>query len=271
MIKYNNRKILFIIFGITFSISIIYILLYFFSLYKDKNDLIEVQKYMSSNNILDSDEINIVDNIEINENYTSQEKINVDEDILKLQEIQKSNSNIVAWIKIEGTNINYPILQGENNEYYLSKNYKDEYSKNGSIFLDYRYDFSKDNCNFLVYGHNNRNKLMFSELLEYENESFFANHKKINIITENENKNYNIISVFKSQVFNKSDIGVFRYYDCIEFPNEETYYDYIKKCKEKSLYDINIEPTYGDEILTLSTCEYSNENGRFVVVAVKEK
>lgn len=265
MKKEKLRKILYNLFVVTFIISIIYILLHYFISYKESKDMQELQDIMEKDigkivtDEIDNNSIDNLDNETINKN------------IENFKKVQKINSDIIAWIEIQNTNINYPILQGKDNEYYLKRNYKKEYSKNGSIFLDSRYDFSIQNLNFLVYGHNNNDGKMFNELLNYEQESFYKEHPTINIITENSEENYNIIAVFKSKVYNTEDINAFKYYNCIELTNENDFYMYISNCQNKSLYDIDLDTTYGDKVLTLSTCEYSQKNGRFVVVAINKK
>lgn len=278
MKKQKFYEILYVVCFIVFSISILYIVTYLFFTYKDESDIEEIQSIMSDiskveyqNNIEIINYTNVNDTNNVENTIVNEETLNEDAEIVNFKKVKQINSNIVAWLKIEETKINYPILQGNDNDYYLNKNFKNQYSRNGSIFLDYRYDFSKINQNFLVYGHNNRDGMMFQDLLKYENKDYFDSHSKIKLITENENKVYDIIAVFKSQVYSVTDTDVFRYYNYINFENENKFNEYIKNCKKNSLYNIDIEPTYGDEILTLSTCEYSKENGRFVIVATKKK
>lgn len=271
MAKQKFYEILYVICFITFTISIIYIVSYLYFMYKDESDIEKVQSIMNdvSNVEFENKVINeIIENK--NENLIKESIINEDNTISKFKEIKSENTNMVAWIKIAETEINYPVMQGKNNDYYLNKNYKNKYSRNGSIFVDYRYDFSKDNQNLLIYGHNNRDGMMFNGLLEYEKEDFFNNHKTIQLITEEENKIYEIIAVFKSQVYNVNDTNVFRYYNYIDLSDEKIFNEYINNCKKKSLYNIDLMPSFGDEVLTLSTCEYSKENGRFVVVATRK-
>lgn len=189
-----------------------------------------------------------------------------------LKELQKENSDIVAWIEIEDSKINYPVLQGEDNDYYMTHTYKKEYSKDGSLFLDKNYNWSKPSTNLLIYGHNNiGSKEMFVDLMKYEDEEYYNNHKTIRFTTDKEDAEYEIIAVFKSRVYYKSEKDVFRYYFFIDAENEQEFNEYVQNSKEASLY--NIEPTadYGDQLLTLSTCSYHTEDGRLAVVARKIK
>ena len=189
--------------------------------------------------------------------------------MLQLQELKKQNNDIVAWLEIPNTKINYPVLQTTDNEYYMTHTYKKEYSTDGSIFLDKDYDWEIPSSNLLIYGHNNKNGNMFQALLKYEDENYYKEHPTIEFTTANEDSNYEIIAVFKSRVYYKSEQNVFRYYFFINAENEEDYNYYVEESKKASLYDTGKTAKYGEQLLTLSTCEYSQEDGRFVIVAKK--
>lgn len=187
-----------------------------------------------------------------------------------LKELQKENSDIVAWIEIEDSKINYPVLQGEDNDYYMTHTCKKEYSKDGSLFLDKNYDWKKPSTNLLIYGHNNiGSKEMFVDLMKYEDEEYYNSHKTIRFTTAEEDAEYEIIAVFKSRVYYKSETDVFRYYFFIDAENEQEFNEYVQNSKEASLYNIEATAQYGDQLLTLSTCSYHTEDGRFAVVARK--
>lgn len=204
-----------------------------------------------------------------NDTYDNEEKNKILK-IDKLKELQQENSEIVALIEIEGTNINYPVLQTNNNDYYMTHNYKKEYSKDGALFLDKAYDWSRPSTNLLIYGHNNiGSSEMFVELLKYKNEGFYKNHKIIKFTTCEEESEFEIIAVFKSKVYYKHEKNVFRYYYFIDAKNETEFNNYVTNAKKASLYNIEATAKYEDQLLTLSTCEYSQKDGRFVVVARK--
>ena len=189
-----------------------------------------------------------------------------------LEELQKENSDIVAWLEIEDTNISYPVLQAADNDYYLRRNYKKEYSKEGSLFLDKAYDWTLPSTNLLIYGHNNiGSSEMFAGLIKYKSESYYNTHKTIRLTTNSEDAEYEIIAVFLSRVYYQSEKDVFRYYYFINAESEEEFNDYVKNSKKASLYNIEATAEYGDQLLTLSTCEYSQEDGRLAVVARKIK
>ena len=199
----------------------------------------------------------------------NQTSIEETERILAVKELKKENSDIVGWLEIENTNINYPVLQGTDNEYYMTHNYKKEKSKNGSIFLNNEYDWSIPSSNLLIYGHNLNNGTMFQELLKYADESFYIEHPIIHFTTTKEDAKYEIISVFKSRVYYKSEENVFRYYYFINANSEAEYNQFVSDAKKASLYNIDATAKYGDQLITLSTCSYHVKDGRFAVVGRK--
>ncbi len=204
-------------------------------------------------------------NVDNQENEEQGENV-VTERMLKVEKLQEKNEDIVGWIEIEDTNINYPVLQGEDNEYYLTHNYKKETSQKGSIFLTKDYDWDLPSTNLLIYGHNIMNGQMFQNLLKFADEEFYKEHPVIRFTTPSEDAEYEIISAFKSRVFYKSEQNVFRYYDFVNAENEEEYNEFVKNAKEASLYDIEKTAKYGDQLITLVTCSYHTEDGRFVVI-----
>lgn len=248
-------------------IFIIFILLgiYFINLYTLQKDIDDAREYMA-------DEDNLIDN---GNNQTENEEKNViqnSERVNKLKELQKENSDIVAWLEIPNTNMSYPVLQGTDNSYYMKHNYKKRTTKEGSIFLDKDYNWDKPSTNLLIYGHNNRrSNEMFVGLLNYKEENFYLEHSTIRFTTEKEDAIYDIISVFLSRVYYKDETDVFRYYYFIDANNEEEFKYYVSESKKASLYETEATAEYGDQLLTLSTCEWSQDDGRFVVVARKRK
>ena len=228
--------------------------------------------YLKNKNAINRDEAfkNIAnDNSQIHEENTENNKT---ERIVKLEELQKTNSDIVGWLQIENSNINYPVLQGKDNSFYMTHDYKKEYSKEGSLFLDKDYDWSLPSTNLLIYGHNNRGTSeMFTGLINYKDEDYYKSHKTIRFTTNTEDAEYEIISVFLSRVYYKSEKDVFRYYYFINAENEQEFNEYVQNSKKASLYDIEATAEYGDQLLTLSTCEFSQEDGRLAVVARKIK
>jgi len=212
----------------------------------------------------------LVENI-LNDNSVPQGNV-VTERMKMLKELQKTNSDIVAWIEIEDSKINYPVLQGKDNEYYMTHTYNKEYSKDGSLFLDKDYDWNIPSTNLLIYGHNNIGSTeMFVDLINYKEEEYYNTHKTIRFTTAEEDAEYEIIAVFLSRVYYKSEKDVFRYYFFINAENQQEFNEYVQNSKQASIYDIEETAEYGDQLLTLSTCSYHTEDGRLAVVARKMK
>lgn len=214
----------------------------------------------------------------LNDNSQAQNTENVPEKnakterMIMLEELQKENSDIIGWLEIPNSNISYPVLQCKDNSYYVNHNYKKEYSINGSLFLDKDYNWSLPSTNLLIHGHNNRGtNEMFCGLMEYKKEEYYKTHPKIRFTTNQEDAEYEIISVFLSRVYYKSEKNVFRYYYFINAENEQQFNEYVQNSKKASLYNIEATAAYGDQLMTLSTCEFSQEDGRLAVVARKIK
>ncbi|MEE0557654.1 MAG: class B sortase, partial [Blautia wexlerae] len=118
----------------------------------------------------------------------------------------------------------------------------------------------------VIYGHHIKGGKMFGALEDYKSKSFYEEHKNIQFDTLTEQAEYEIVAVFKTVAYSSEG---FRYYDFVDAENEEDFNSYIGKCKELALYDTGVTAGYGDRLITLSTCEYSAQNGRLVVVAKK--
>ena len=274
-ISKTKRKIIYYsiytILALLIILSIIYIINYFLS----KKQAIQESQLLDKieideNQVKEANETTKEANITTQENI--QETINQQtEQILKVQKLQEENSDIVGWLEIEGTSINYPVLQGTDNEYYMTHNYKKQKSKNGSIFLTKDYDWSIPSSNLLIYGHNLNNGTMFQELLKYEKEKFYKEHPIIRFTTNKEDAEYEIISVFKSRVYYKTEKNVFRYYFFVNANSEAEYNEFVQNVKKASLYEIDKTAKFGDQLITLSTCSYHVEDGRFAVVGRKTK
>ena len=185
-------------------------------------------------------------------NETNEEK-EQQEDNVNLNKLYKINNDIVGWLKIENTNINYPVMQTKDRpDYYLRKNFYKEYSVFGTPYIDENCDIENGN-NLIIYGHHINGNKMFGELENYKNEEYYNKHKFIKFYTLNEKAEYEIISVFKTTVYN--DNG-FKYYQYYNLEDEREFETFINKCKELSLYDTQKIAKYGDKLLTLSTCDY---------------
>ena len=176
------------------------------------------------------------------------------------------NSDMVGWIFIEGTGVNYPVMQTKNSpNYYLKRNFNKEYSDLGVPYVQENCDLATSD-NIIIYGHHIKGGKMFGSLDKFTSKSFYDKHKIIQFNTLTEQSQYQIIAVFKTIAYSASG---FRYYDFVNAEDEADFNAYVSRCKELALYDTGVTAKYGDRLLTLSTCKRFAENGRLVVVAKK--
>lgn len=180
--------------------------------------------------------------------------------------LYNKNRSLIGWLKIDDTNIDYPVMQSPDPDYYLTHNFNQEHDNNGSIFLDPDCDIVHRNTNLILYGHHMRSGKMFGSLDSYSSEAFYEEHKYITFDTIYEKGTYEVMYVFRSRIYNEDEI-VFKYYQFIDVDSEQEFYSNMNEMAEMSLYDTGVTAVYGDKLLTLSTCDYREENGRFVVVA----
>lgn len=178
------------------------------------------------------------------------------------------NQKMIGWIKIDGTKIDYPVLQTVNNDYYLDHNFNQENDKNGSIFLDKDCSIWPRSQNLLIYGHNMKSGKMFGTLKNYKDEQFFKDHPTIQFDTIYEKGTYDVMFAFSEVVHDEIEV-TFKYYQFINANSEVEFDSYLKEMAAMSMYDTGVSAHYGDALITLSTCDYSQGAERFVVVAKK--
>ena len=201
--------------------------------------------------------------------YTSEEGQNTPPPVLdEYKNLLNKNKRLIGWVKIDDTNIDYPVMQTTDNEYYLDHNLNQEYDKNGSIFMDKDCDVLKPSTNLILYGHHMKSGQMFGNLSLYSDQSYYEKHPYIQFDTIYEKGLYEIMYVFRSRVYSEDEI-VFKYYQFIDAQSEQEFDSYMNDMEEMSLYNTGVTAQYGDRLLTLSTCDYQEKNGRFVVVAKK--
>lgn len=184
----------------------------------------------------------------------------------KYEDLFNQNKSLIGWVKIADTVIDYPVMQTVNNEYYLDHNFHQEYDRNGSIFLDAACSIYPRSTNLILYGHHMKSGSMFGSLQNYQSESYYEEHKIIEFDTIYEVGTYEVMFVFRDKVYSQEDVN-FKYYEFIDANSEEEFYSYMNEMAEASYYDTGVVAQYGDQLLTLSTCDYQQDNGRFVVVA----
>ena len=178
--------------------------------------------------------------------------------------LHERNPDCVAWITIEGTVIDYPVMYrpGQKN-YYLHRDFNGRHVSAGALFI-------AENCNpdtsdnVIIYGHHMNSGKMFAALNKYKKQSFYENHRRIVYETLNGTEIYEIICAFTTRVYTGHD---FQYYAFSKANSPAEFDAYVNACRSRSWYDTGKTAQYGDKLLTLSTCEYSQKNGRMVVVA----
>ena len=180
------------------------------------------------------------------------------------------NQKLVGGVKIDGTKVDYPLMQTSNNDYYLDHNFDQEEDKNGSIFLDKECSIWPRSQNLLIYGHNMKSGKMFGTLKSYKDKAFFDKHPQIQFDTIYEKGIYDVMYVFSEVVHEETEV-TFKYYQFINANSADEYNSYMKDMSEMSLYDTGVTSVYGDALITLSTCDYTQGAERFVIVAKKVK
>lgn len=207
---------------------------------KNKDIMSEIKENVVINNEMDSN----------NEEYK-----------IDFAKLKQKNSDAIAWIKVNGTDIDFPVVKGTDNSYYLTHNFDKEKNKAGWIFADYRNKFDGTDKNIIIYGHNMKNGSMFASLKDVIKEEWYnnENNKYIVLITENENCKYQVFSVYQ--------IETEEYYLQTNISN---FKEFVEKIKGRSKKDFNVDIKETDSILTLSTCA-DNTKYRVVLHAVKVK
>ena len=202
----------------------------------------------------------------------------------KMEEVYTMNDDSAGWLKIDGTVIDYPVMQTPSDEqYYLNRDFGGKYSVYGCIIADtdsvigtgtaaedYT-DGTRPSTNIILHGHNMKNGTMFGSLDNFRQLSYEQKHSIIKFSSLYEDREYKICAVFLSQVYKRGQTDVFKYYQFFNADNEEDFNYFYDNIKSMSLYDTGVDASYGDEFITLSVCAYHVENGRLVVVGKRIK
>lgn len=199
-----------------------------------------------------SDKKNIIDVAKGNPTQTM--------DAIDFEGLKAINSDTVGWIYIEGTPMNYPVVQTDNNNYYLSHNFTKEEQIDGTIFLDYTCEQTKVR-NSILYGHYMADESMFGVLWQYQEELYYKEHPIIQYDRPDDQGKWEIFSVYTTE----ADYD----YRQPEFTDDDDFLVYMNRIKEHSLYDTGVVLNPTDEVITLSTCIYTFDDARFAVHARK--
>ena len=183
------------------------------------------------------------------------------------KELYEMNNHLVGWIKMEGTQMDYPVMQTPDDpNFYLYRNFDKADSARGSIYAREICDINEPSDNITLYGHNMADGSMFACLNAYTNKKAWDNNSLIFFDTLTEYHTYKIFAVFKTS----ANIGQgFAYHQFVDAATEEEFNEFVSTCKKLAFYDTGVTPVYGDKLICLSTCEYTLDNGRLVVAAVR--
>lgn len=239
------------------------ILIFFWIYNNNKSEKIaeEITKITPIEEVKDNNNTELINPPEVNSqndywDFVKLPLINVD-----FSELLKRNSDTVGWINVNNTNINYPVVQTNNNDDYLHKAFDGSKNQAGWIFADYRNDMKNFDKNTIIYGHSRLNKTMFGSLFNVLNESWYSNkyNQIIRFSTPTENTMWQVFSVYK--------INLESYYLQVDFDNDSQYLEFLNTLKSRSKYNFNVSLNENDKIITLSTCSDAAGTGRIVLHA----
>ena len=240
-----------------FGVSLTGFLMLFLSM-KISNDRFEdIRKIMDNSKSSKDREKEYLDYYIINGNIVQEQ----------FRELYSRNRDIIGWIKIEGTPIDYPVMQTTTDEqYYLRRDFNKEYSYSGSIFASAKSDIHRPSDNIITYGHHMADSSMYHDIEKYEKRDYYEKHKFIRFDTLEQTGIYEVIAAFRTNIY-PDDYKGFVYYRFVDATDKKEYDKFIYECKKLTPYDMDSTAVYGDQLITLSTCAYHTFQGRFVVVA----
>lgn len=176
--------------------------------------------------------------------------------------LREINPDIVGWIMIEGTDVNYPVVQGPDNSYYLYRLFDGTSNGAGSIFMDYRNDPALGQRNTVLYGHHMQNGTMFQQITKYKDQSFYETHPTGMLLTPSGNYKIHFVAGYVTNM--NSDAWK------LEFADDEEFSLWLERAIAQSAFTATVTPQAGDRVITLSTCTYEYDDARFILVGILE-
>jgi len=241
MRRKKNKRYKKVILNIIIYMILLFVLIYsgikIFKWYKDKTNNNKIAEQIKSTVIVED----------------KNEDENKEEYTVDFNKLKEQNNETVAWIKVNNTNVEYPVVRATNNSFYLNHSFDKSKNSAGWIFADYKNKFDNTDKNIVIYGHNMRDDSMFGSLKNILNSDWYNNEENTNIAlyTENEKYIYKVFSIYKIE---SED-----YYIKTEFSNDNEFEKFIKTLKKRSIKNFNIDISKEDSILTLSTCANNNK------------
>ena len=252
-IKKEIRLVILTVCVCVFVVSAVYLIKYFIDGEQSKEDFENMQNIVTADVSYDS-------NGEIIDEYAPNGMI------LGYYNLWQQNNDMVGWIKINDTVIDYPVMHKSDDwQFYMNRNFYGEKQSRGTPFVDIESNVFKPSTNIVIYGHNMRDKSMFAALHEYKDKEFWQSHQIINFDTLYKRGEYQVIAALETTANNVD--GAFKYNQYVQMDTEEDFNNFINTAKYLSFYDTGVSAEFGDELLTLSTCAYDMKNGRIVVIA----
>lgn len=241
--------------AVVFVGCLVYLGQYYYDVYNTKQQLKNLQQEFQLDNERPTQAVRPAENRD-----DSKERI------AALQKLRKKNEDLVGWLEIYDTTVNYPVMQ--NGEFYLSHNFAKEKNINGLPMLDVNCIINKKevNDNLIIHGHHMKSGLIFGALMKYKDEKYYQDHQYIRFDTLYQAGDYEIVSVFLSKIYDEK-ADTFKYYEFFNYDSKEEFNEFVANIKELGLYDTGVQPVYGDKFITLSTCEYTTTDGRLAIVA----
>ena len=191
--------------------------------------------------------------------------------LAEFTELYRQNSDLVGWLEIVDTDINYPVMQTPSDpDFYLRRDFNGADDTNGTLYVDYRCDVINSTTNTIIYGHDMKSGKMFGGLKRYLDKDFLEKHKNITFTTIYEEREYEIVAVGLSKV-GYNDDDSYKYYDFIDAADEKEYKEFIDNISSLKVSEKNVDISMTDKVLTLSTCNSYTEDGRLFVVAKRIK
>ena len=199
--------------------------------------------------------------VKINQSQPSE----LDKYVVDFDELKKMNDEVVGWIRVNNTEVEYPVVQAKDNDYYLHHSLDKSNNSAGWVFADMRNKVDGSDKNLIIYGHNRKDNSMFGSLTEVFKDEWIENeeNRKIVYITKDVKVMYEIFSIYT--IYDEN------YYITTDFENEDKFEEYINTVKSRSIYDLNVDVNVTDRLLTLSTCNITNHKTVIHAKKIEEK